>query len=659
MNIKYIFHILIATLLAISVGFSAQSFSINADLNDGTQSTNVDRTLSIEVVNTGNESITIDFSEEDATDGANSLTLSLSSSSVTLSEGESQTIDLTYNTQSEEGTFTGSVVVENSENNTQSEAISFSVTVEIPTVNEASFVLIGDVISGNVITFTEVEIDETTRFDSIEIVNNGNVMLTNIKYDMDNLEGDEDDIDDSDVEVENRDINDFEIDELDVGESRDSDFRFDIGNIDVDSYRGDLTITARDPNNNVITQVYRIEVETFSDEEEIEFTNSNPIKVNEEPGNTINDLELEIKNSGANTVEGLILEIEDEFTQESGSNVLPISAFSFSEPGRFTLDEDDEIEIDLDITIPEDLAQGTYSGDIRILNRDDEELDEIRVEIKVTGDVYIQSITLPESIKPDEILDLEITLANQGNQVFRDVRIEAIINDIDVAQSDLDQTTDTFLLDVNDEITKRLRFIIPEDAQDGQKAIEITVTYDNGDQEITEIESIRIDREPYFINVQSYSVSPNVIKCDSSIYASIRVENLGQYDDEVAITSEIVGTGIQSTTNEIDLNTDDDYSFRNVLDVSNLEAGTYEVVHTIRSKDQKEVSNTIRVQDCASQGNTGIEFEDLNNTGINSGNETSNSTIELFGEDFENTTVYLGAGLVFISLLIIVSLFML
>ncbi len=658
MNIKYIIHILIAITLAITTAFSVQDFTVTGNLNDGTQAPNVDRTLAIQLENTGNESITLDLSENDATDGSNSVTLDLSQTSVTLAEGETTTINLIYNTKSYEGTYTGTITIVNSENTSQSQSLTFTLTVEIPRVNEASLVLVGDVVSGNVITFDEVEIDKKTSFYNIRLVNNGNVTITDISYDMDDLNGDDDDIDEGNVEIENRAIKNFEVDELEVGESTDSDFKFDLGKIDVDEYRGDLTITGNDPSNNKISVVYRIVVNTFSDEEDIKFSNSNPITIIEEPGNTINDLELEITNNGANTVEGLILEVEEEFSQESGSNVLPLTAFSFSEPGRFTLDEEDEISIDLDIDIPKELAQGTYSGDIRILNKDNEELDSIRLEIKVTGDVFIRSIELPDSIKPDEILDLEITLANQGNQVFRDVRIEAVIEDIDSAQSDLDQTTDTFLLDVNQDVTKRLRFIIPEDAQDGQKAIEITVTYDNNEQEIVEIESIRIDREPYFIEVQSYSVSPNVIKCDTSIFANIRVENLGQYDDELLVVSEIVGTGIKATTNEIDLNTDDDYSFRNVLDITNLEAGTYEVVHTIRSKDQKEVSNTIRVQDCASQGNTGLEFQDLNTTGV-SYNETSDSTIELFGEEFENTTVYLGGGLIVIILLIIVSLFLL
>ena len=142
------------------------------------------------------------------------------------------------------------------------------------------------------------------------------------------------------------------------------------------------------------------------------------------------------------------------------------------------------------------------------------------------------------------------------------------------------------------------------------------------------------------------------------MFASIRVENLGQFDDEVTVISEIVGTGIKASSNEIDLGTNDDYSFRNVLDITNLEAGTYEVVHTIRSKDQKEVSNTIRVQDCNSLGSTGVIVEDLNNTNTII-NETSGDTIEVFGEEFKSQTVYLGGGLVLIILLIIVSLFLL
>ena len=659
MNIKYIFHILIATLLAFTAGFSVQDFTAaTSNLNDETQEPNVDRTLSIVLENKGNESITLSLSENDASDGSNLISLNLAQSTVTLNDGETQTVDLTYNTESEEGTFVGTITIENSENSSQSEELSFSVTVEIPTVSGASFILVGDVVSGNVLTFEEVEVNERTSFRDIMIVNNGDVDLTDIEYDMEELVGGDDEIDEKDIEVDGERINDFDIEKLDVGESRDSDFRFDLGKVEVREYVGDLTITAKDPDNNIITEVYRIEVETFSDEEDIEFTNKNPIEITEEPGNTINNLELKLKNSGVNRVENLILEVEEDFTQESGTSVLPISAFSFSESSRFELDDEEELEIDLDIILPEGLAQGTYSGDIRVLNKDDEKIDEIRIEIKVTGDVFIREITLPENIKPDEVLELEIVLANQGNQVFRDVRIEAIIEDVDTAQSDLDQTTDTFLLDVNEDVTKRLRFIIPEDAEDGQKAIEIRVRYDNGDQEIVEIESIRIDREPYFIEIQSYSVSPNVIKCDDSMFASIRVENLGQFDDEVTVISEIVGTGIKASSNEIDLGTNDDYSFRNVLDITNLEAGTYEVVHTIRSKDQKEVSNTIRVQDCNSLGSTGVIVEDLNNTNTII-NETSGDTIEVFGEEFKSQTVYLGGGLVLIILLIIVSLFLL
>jgi hypothetical protein len=657
MNFKYIFHTIIATLLALSLGYSVQDFSVTADLTDGTQPTNTDRTLSIDITNTGDESITIDLSESDATDGSNSITLTLSESSVTLAAAATTSVDLTYNTGSTLGTFAGSITLVNSENGSQSESLDFSTEVELASVSGASLVLTGDGVSGTTIEFEEVELDRNFRPRFI-LVNNGNEILTDITFKLEDLEGDDDEIKENDVELEGTSVDNYELEELAINGQENLRFDFDIGNIDVDTYRGDLTIEARNASNAAVEFTYKFEIKTFSDEEDVEFTNPSPIKVTEEPGKRVDGIDLEIKNNGANDVEELILDIDEAFEQESGTATLPISAFEFELTGRFDIPDDSEEEIELTINIPSGQAQGTYSGEVRLLNRDNDEIDSVRVEVKVVGDIFIRTIKVPESINPDETLELEITLANQGNQLFRDVRIEAIIEDVDSAQSDLDQTTDTFLLDINNDVTKTLRFNIPDDAQDGQKAIEIRVTYDGNEQEIIEIESIRIDREPYFIEVKSHSVTPNVIKCDTSVFASIRVENLGKFDDEVAVVSEIIGTGIKSTSNEIDLNSNDDYSFRNVLDTTNLEAGTYEVVHTIQSKSTKSVSNTIRVQDCTTDGSTGVIVGDLGNTSTTPTTD-SEDNIQVFGQDVAKQTVYLGGGLALIILLIVVSLFLL
>ncbi len=653
---------LIAFLLVITIGYSTQDFSINTNSVSATLETGDSSSAEIVFTNTGNESITLNIDVIDPQDGINKINLVSSSSQITLeNESETQTILINYSAGVNPGNFVGLINVTNSINSSQYSVIDFEINVNQGDLEEPSLVFIEDeelvTISGDRIIFSELLVDDIEDFDLI-LKNNGNETLTDITFEIENLEGDEDDIDDSDIQLNGDNVDDLEIDELVPGEEDDIEFEFDIGSIEIDTYSGDLEITATTQSGSTYKKTYKIEVETYTDDEDITFGNPSPIKLIVEAGETIDNIDLEIVNDGVNEVKDLILEVKEDLEQETGSAILDLSVITFEKTGRFDVRDEDEEEIEMEVTIPEGTTQGTYIGEIRVLNKDDKELDTIKVEIKVVGDIYIEELTLPDTSKPGESVDLEITLKNDGSTIYRDVRIDAIIEDVDLAQSDLDQTSGTFLLDTNSEVTKRLRFNLPEDATDGAKTVEITITYGD-DQELVEIESISIVRESYNIDVKSYSISPNSIVCEDYVYTNVRVENLGKYDDEVTVISKIEGTSVSAVSNEIELSVDDDYSFRNTLDVSSLEAGVYTVVHTVKGNNEVEVENTLRIQDCGTQGSTTIELEELNETQFSQVNETTENTVEVFGKEVEQTTAYIGGALVVIILLIIVSLFML
>jgi uncharacterized membrane protein len=394
-------------------------------------------------------------------------------------------------------------------------------------------------------------------------------------------------------------------------------------------------------------------IETFSGD-----VRSSELIVFAEPGDSIDDYEIVVKNDGSGRVNDLRLRVDGDLEAENSENTIPAGNIEFS-PNPFDVDDRDEEDIEFLIDIPDDQPTGDYLADIELVSASGKKLDDILLRVKVIGDIYISDLDVPESVEIGENYNVAVTVKNQGNKVYRNVKITGTLFDVEYGNGDIIESSSSFILNSGDNKEIDLRFAIPDDAQDGDATLEIKVSYDG--EELYELESVSIERPTNNIIIDSYGINPRVAQCDKQLFAFIKFRNLGKFDKDIKVSTEIIGTNIIQSSQTYELGVDDIDQQNMVLDISNLEGGEYKVVQKITTSGQTlRKESDFRVINCSS-GSPGVDINPINNT---SGNQTGNVTdngedkIDLFGTQIDKTKIYLGAGLIFVIALIIIGLFL-
>lgn len=643
----------------LSIGYSVQDFSVNPTDITETVKKGDNQTGTITISSTGNESIDLTITKADLELGSDTITLNINKTQINgLVNGTSYTLSYNYSPSMtvDLGEYDGSITVENSDNSSQTTTISFTVTVEESDSGDDPRMEIEDE-SDDTVEITG-ELDEKEDY-SFTLVNTGNIDFTNIEVKFSDLEGDDsnDEIDRSDIEVLDEDF------DLDVGEERRVDFEIDIDdNIDLDRYDGTITVETDEG----YEFEFYVELDVEGGDVDIEIddffydADDGLITMIGEEGESIDGYRFQIENNGDFDVNNIRFEVEDDLEEEFSNAKLPKSAFSFS-PDEIDLDRDDDDDIEVEVDIPNGQASGTYFGKIvAVSSSGNEEYDEIRVKVKVTGDVYIKDVTYDDNTNPGDDLDVEVIVDNQGSKVYRNVKVTGTLFDVDYGNNDIVESTSSFILDISEEKTQKLRFRIPEDAKDGSSTLEIRLQFD--DQEVVEVHDVNIERPVHKIDVKGSNINPGVVDCEETIYSYIKVKNLGRYDERVSFSVEIEGTSVRDSTDETDLDVDETMQKNFVLDVENLEVGTYKVIQKVEYANGLFLreESTLIVNECVDEGGIDVNPIEDNSTGTGSNGDSSDKNNNgFFGDGVSNTTIYLAVGTGFVILLIIISLFFL
>jgi uncharacterized membrane protein len=636
-----------------------QTFSLNPSTLSELIEINSTLGRDITVTATGEDDVDLTISLEnlvDTSNSANTITPTIDTTTITgLSSGNSETITYTIPATSEKGTYTGKIIFTNSNDNSKKTEVPVTITIYDP--SEISLTLDGvdSTNSSAKITLDGLEIDQKES-ESLTIKNTGSVdlQITSVKFTDFLFDGDE--ISDSDFDIDN----DDDSFELKSGRSHSINFDIDVPqDIKVGVYEGELQ---------VVTQTYgtftwTINLDITTNEDEVKFSDngedvrSGILKLFGEPGETINeDNRILIENNGNIDWSDLTISVKEDLKREEGSEILPASAISFSRDTFDILADDDE-KIDVDVALPEDIKDGTYTGELELRDSKGDLLDRLSLEVKVIGDVYISSIEgVDKTYKPGDVALIKVTVNNQGTSLIRNVQVRGTLNNIDVLNSDDIQTSTKFPLQINDKKTVELQFRIPKDAKDGDKSLDIELLYD--DQSIVEYEKITISRDDDNIAIQSYSINPRTAKCDNQIYTYIKATNYGKFDEDVVYSATIENTGIFAKTNTFEFLTDDTIQKNLVLDISDLEPGTYNVIQTLEGSSKVSKTSILTVQECKDTS-VGVEIKPLNES--LQGNQTTNqnNSIQIFGYEMEKETAYLAGGLSAVIILIVTSLFFL
>lgn len=659
--------ILITLLIPASV-FALQDFEANPSSLNLESSLSQAKSSSITISNTGDENINLSISKIDLTSGSNTITLNLDKTSIeNLVPTNTQTLIVSFNSGTNEGIFTGSVKIENTQNSSQT--ITVPITLNVSTQEGASIAFRD---YGSTLTM-KLNVDDSKESESFYLVNTGSLPIEDIEIKLDDLDGDDDEIGNDDIEIngeradETLKLNDLEDDNFAIDPGDDYKLKIEIdipSNLDVDDYRGDLEIEYK-AGGETFSRTFTLKVETESDNEDVYidqtslYVRNGILEVIDEAGETVDDLEITIINDASFDVSDLILELDGDLEEENSANVIPASAVRFI-PNNFDVDERDEDDIDIEIEIPDDQAVGTYLADIDLISSTGKKLDSIVLKVKVTGDIFVSKIEFDDNAKPGDVLDVDITVENRGSQIYRNIKVTGILFDIDASNSNIVESSTNFLLEINGERTETLRYKIPEDATDGSHTLEVRVSFDS--TEIIEVETIDIERPLHKIDLLSNAVSPSLIECEGQIFSFMRIQNLGRFEEEIQVSTEITGTSIKKESTQFDLSVDETVQRNLILDVRNLETGTYEVVQKITYANNLFIRKTssLRYTACGDKTGGGIDIKPINETTTDDTDTTDDKNkINFFGSNIDKSTAYLASGLGIVIVLIVISLFLL
>jgi uncharacterized membrane protein len=625
--------------------FDISPTSVTEDLTIGGSAHTVEYTIT----NSAATDLVANIAKTNPTVSGDSVSTSLNTSTITVLAGQTGDFSVTYTASSiDAGTYTGDVTVTDSTDNSEFEIST--TTLNVIQLPGASLTLSVD--NNKVEMNADIDERETKSF---KIINDGTIDLNNLKFKFFDLDGEEygDEIEDNDIEIDDDGF------DLEVGDSERVEIEIDVPKgIEVDVYSGKVIVETSEG----YEFEFELEIDVEGGDIEVEFANDFYVKngllqVVGEPGESIDDYEIRVDNVGDINVRGLRLVMDDDLEETYNDYELDKSIVDLSDYDDLDIDESDYEDLELTFDIPEDTKTGIYSGELRLESSSGKLYDTLRIEIKVIGDVFIEEIEFDEKVNQNENLDVTVKIKNQGSKTEKNVKVTGTLIGIDLGNTDIIESTNSFLLTAGQTRTDVLRFEIPESARDGTHILELTLSYDEGT--ITELKEIDITRPDNQLSLESSGIGQNIIKCDDSLYVFAKAKNTGKYDQQATFTTEIIGTGIKKEINDINIDVDETFQQNFNLQLTNLEEGSYEVeTKVLYNGFFLKDTSTIVVRDC-NGASTGLDVKPIedDNLGNQTVDDIDSKTFDLFGQKLEQTQVYLIVGISIIIVLIIVSLF--
>ena len=171
----------------------------------------------------------------------------------------------------------------------------------------------------------------------------------------------------------------------------------------------------------------------------------------------------------------------------------------------------------------------------------------------------------------------------------------------DIADEDLHDVTQVFDARANVSYVRKLNFALPREVQVDNYKLRIVVADRFGDQ-VSQSYNLLIDAPRHELNLLDVILSPGWrVKAGSAVLATVRVENLGQQEeDDVRVTVRIPKLGVSGTEYIDRLRDDDDQEETEEIFLRLprcAEAGTYELVtEAVFQRGRRTVTDTQTIE---------------------------------------------------------------
>ncbi len=161
------------------------------------------------------------------------------------------------------------------------------------------------------------------------------------------------------------------------------------------------------------------------------------------------------------------------------------------------------------------------------------EISEIAVYVNGDKDIVRDKGTIYD-VQPDSDVKLRITVDNEKSTEVEDVKIKAVIYDID-DHDDLDDETSHFDIEGHDDKTKTLEFEVPLEVESGTYRLAITAESNYGETDSATL-NLELDKNSHDVRVFQLSLSPERVRCKRNFYLSFKVINVGEDNEDVVLT---------------------------------------------------------------------------------------------------------------------------
>jgi hypothetical protein len=276
-----------------------------------------------------------------------------------------------------------------------------------------------------------------------------------------------------------------------------------------------------------------------------------------------------------------------------------------------TLTAGQEVEIELQIDVPEDENSGKHNiGTFKLTSNEGTKDSSIYLQPKsylVISNFKVNGKSSGD-FELDGINEIEVKVKNEYSEDLTDVTITVTILDVD--GDDLDEESDEFDLDEGDDNTETLEFDLSDEKID-EDSYEVEVTVegeadDNSDHKIVQTFTVNVERQKHQVIIKEAELSSKLLQCyNKRATLTVEIENIGESDeDDVEIRVRNFDLNLDLKKANLDLDdysgSDNDYKALFSLDLSGSPAGKYPLKIDVYIDDDLETSETLELElgDC-------------------------------------------------------------
>jgi len=253
---------------------------------------------------------------------------------------------------------------------------------------------------------------------------------------------------------------------------------------------------------------------------------------------------LKIKNTGNVALNNVAVKPEFSSLKDSDDNQIKITVNPTS---IAAIPAGQEATITLTIDVESGFEVGDVKGNLAI-TANEGTIPSVPLTLRVspvvcavssTGKDLEIDITEPDDddeFEPGDEFTLVVNVDNRANDNKR-IEVEAVLYNLD---SDLreEKQTKTIKIDEKEDEDFTFDFVIPEDADDSDEFELFVRAFERGEEDVNcnqESISLDIDVPDHKLLIDSFTLTPAVAECGSTVTGSLVLRNLGSSDEDVTV----------------------------------------------------------------------------------------------------------------------------